>query len=92
MISIPGISQFLGCVPVGPLGWAQALGSTGAAVLAIAAAPHLLPAGRGGSQKPESETDVSSADPGANVQVLRPATTREAATREPGAATVWATV
>lgn len=92
MISIPGISQFLGCVPVGPLGWAQALGSTGAAVLAIAVAPHLLPAGRGGSQKPESETDVPSADPGANVQVLRPATAREAATREPGTATVWATV
>ncbi|WP_408066724.1 cation-translocating P-type ATPase [[Mycobacterium] crassicus] len=44
MISLPGVSQLLGCVPIGPLGWAQALGATGAAVLGIAAAPHLLPA------------------------------------------------
>ena len=42
MISVPGISQFLGCVPIGPLGWMQALGATGAAVLGIAVAPQLL--------------------------------------------------
>lgn len=43
-ISLPGVSQLLGCTPVGPLGWAQALASSGAAVGAIAVAPRLLPA------------------------------------------------
>ena len=42
-ISLPGISQLLGCTPIGPLGWAQALGSAGAAVTAIALAPRVLP-------------------------------------------------
>ncbi|ODR11734.1 haloacid dehalogenase [Mycolicibacillus koreensis] len=42
-ISAPGISQLLGCTPIGPLGWAQALGATGAAVTAIALAPRVLP-------------------------------------------------
>ena len=68
MISLPGISQLLGCTPVGPLGWAQALGSTGAAVLAIAAAPRLLPAGRGSAQAPDSDTATG---PMARVQPLR---------------------
>ena len=27
LITIPGISQLLGCTPIGPLGWAQALGT-----------------------------------------------------------------
>ncbi|ORX06937.1 haloacid dehalogenase [Mycolicibacillus trivialis] len=43
-ISLPGVSQLLGCTPIGPLGWAQALASSGAAVGAIAVAPRLLPA------------------------------------------------
>ncbi|BBY55421.1 haloacid dehalogenase [Mycolicibacillus koreensis] len=42
-ISLPGISQLLGCTPIGPLGWAQALGASGAAVGAIALAPRVLP-------------------------------------------------
>ena len=36
MVNIPGISQLLGSTPIGPLGWAQALGAAGAAVLALA--------------------------------------------------------
>jgi magnesium-transporting ATPase (P-type) len=67
MISLPGISQLLGCVPVGPLGWSQALGATGAAVLAIAAAPHVLPAGR--RESTPSRTDTGSG-PLATVQAL----------------------
>lgn len=70
MISLPGISQLLGCVPVGPLGWSQALGATGAAVLAIAAAPHVLPGGR--RESPETGTEAGPG-PLATVQVLRPA-------------------
>jgi hypothetical protein len=75
MISLPGISQLLGCVPVGPLGWSQALGATGAAVLAIAAAPHVLPAGRG--ESPQADTDAGS-EPIASVAVLRPPVAQEA--------------
>ncbi len=37
LISTPGVSQLLGCTPLGPVGWTQALGSaavaTGAAAL-----------------------------------------------------------
>ena len=41
LVSTPGLSQLLGCTPVGPLGWAQALGSAAAAtaVVAVAARP-----------------------------------------------------
>jgi H+-transporting ATPase len=41
-ISTPGVSQFLGCVPLGPLGWAQGLGSAATATAAAAIAPTLL--------------------------------------------------
>ena len=36
LISTPGISQLLGCTPLGPVGWAQALGTAGVAT-AVAA-------------------------------------------------------
>lgn len=42
LISIPGVSQFLGCVPLGPVGWAQGFGSAAAATAAAAVAPDLL--------------------------------------------------
>ena len=42
LISIPGVSQLLGCTPLGPVGWAQALGSAGAATAAIAVATRVL--------------------------------------------------
>ncbi|RZL82466.1 MAG: cation-translocating P-type ATPase [Rhodococcus sp. (in: high G+C Gram-positive bacteria)] len=42
LISTPGVSQFLGCVPLGPLGWAQGFGSAAAATAAAAIAPGLL--------------------------------------------------
>jgi cation-transporting ATPase I len=38
LISIPGVSQLLGCTPLGPFAWAQALGSAGAATAAMAVA------------------------------------------------------
>ncbi len=38
LISIPGVSQLLGCTPLGPLAWAQALGSAGVATGAVAVA------------------------------------------------------
>jgi cation-transporting P-type ATPase I len=42
LISIPGVSQLLGCTPLGPLGWAQALGSAGAATAAGAVASRVF--------------------------------------------------
>ncbi len=36
MVNTPGISQLLGCTPIGPLGWAQGLGSAVAAITALA--------------------------------------------------------
>ncbi|MCV7086768.1 cation-translocating P-type ATPase [Mycolicibacter hiberniae] len=71
MISLPGVSQLLGCVPVGPLGWSLALGAAGTAVLAMAAAPHLLPAGRRDAAQDSDEGAEL-----ATVQVLRPADAR----------------
>ena len=42
LISIPGVSQLLGCTPLGPLGWAQALGSAGVATGAVAVATRVF--------------------------------------------------
>jgi magnesium-transporting ATPase (P-type) len=42
LISIPGVSQLLGCTPLGPLAWGQALGSAGAATAAMAVATRAL--------------------------------------------------
>lgn len=42
LITIPGISQLLGCTPIGPLGWAQALGTATVATAGAAVVPRLL--------------------------------------------------
>ncbi|CAJ1495079.1 cation-translocating P-type ATPase [[Mycobacterium] kokjensenii] len=42
LISTPGVSQFLGCTPLGPIGWSQALGSAAVATTASAIAPRFL--------------------------------------------------
>jgi cation-transporting P-type ATPase I len=36
LISTPGVSQLLGCTPIGPLGWAQGVGAATAATIAVA--------------------------------------------------------
>ncbi len=51
MITTPGISQLLGCTPVGPLGWAQGLSTAAAAVLAVAATNRLR-SGRRDAESP----------------------------------------
>ncbi len=38
IVSTPGVSQLLGCTPVGPIGWAQGLGTAAAATAAVAVA------------------------------------------------------
>ncbi|MGB3522329.1 MAG: cation-translocating P-type ATPase [Mycobacterium sp.] len=42
LISTPGVSQFLGCTPLGPIGWTQALGSAAVATTAASIAPRFL--------------------------------------------------
>jgi H+-transporting ATPase len=42
VISIPVVSQLLGCTPLGPIGWTQALGTAGVATVAAAVAPRVL--------------------------------------------------
>jgi cation-transporting ATPase I len=42
LISTPGVSQLLGCTPLGPIGWTQALGTAVAATAAAAVAPRLI--------------------------------------------------
>jgi cation-transporting P-type ATPase I len=36
LISIPGVSQLIGCTPLDPLGWAEALGAAAVATIAMA--------------------------------------------------------
>ncbi|HEX2284559.1 MAG TPA: cation-translocating P-type ATPase, partial [Mycobacterium sp.] len=43
VISTPGVSHLLGCTPLGPVGWTQALGSAAVATGAAALAPRILP-------------------------------------------------
>ncbi|WP_165757809.1 cation transporting ATPase C-terminal domain-containing protein, partial [Mycolicibacter engbaekii] len=42
LISTPVVSQFLGCTPLGPIGWSQALGSAAVATTASAVAPRFF--------------------------------------------------
>lgn len=42
-ISTPGVSQMLGCTPLDPLGWTQALAAAGVATGIAAVAPRLVP-------------------------------------------------
>ncbi|RVW02711.1 cation-translocating P-type ATPase [Rhodococcus xishaensis] len=42
VVTTPGVSQFLGCTPLGPLAWAQALGSATGATAVAAVAPRAL--------------------------------------------------
>ncbi|HEX9066307.1 MAG TPA: cation-translocating P-type ATPase, partial [Streptosporangiaceae bacterium] len=43
VVQTPGLSQFFGCTPLGPVGWSVGLGSAAAASLAAPLASRLLP-------------------------------------------------
>lgn len=55
-VSTPGVSQLLGCTPLGPVGWTQALGSATAATLTAATVPRLLSALADRAVDPSSES------------------------------------
>jgi hypothetical protein len=48
VVQTPGLSQFFGCVPLGPVGWTIALGSAAGATVGNAALTRLL----GGEEQP----------------------------------------
>ncbi|WP_085126862.1 cation-translocating P-type ATPase [Mycolicibacter engbaekii] len=52
LITIPGISQLLGCTPIGPLGWAQALGTATVATFGAAVVPRMLSGVQDTASKP----------------------------------------
>ena len=64
MITTPGISQLLGCTPVGPLGWAQGLSTAAAAVLAVAATNRLRSGRRDAGSPPMDDSPVPDEPPG----------------------------
>lgn len=68
-VGIRGVSQLLGCMPVGPLGWAQGLGPAVIATVAMAAVTRLA-AGRRDSQPPaiDSWPDHQSRDHGRRTE------------------------
>jgi cation-transporting P-type ATPase I len=59
LISIPGVSQLLGCTPLGPLGWAQGLGSAGVATVVLAAATRALGSRRTAEEEADQPPDES---------------------------------
>ncbi len=59
LISIPVVSQVLGCTPLGPVGWAQGLGSAAAATVAIAGL-NRISEGWGTSHRQPPQPDVPS--------------------------------
>jgi cation-transporting P-type ATPase I len=56
VISTPVVSQLLGSTPLDPLGWAQALGTAGAATTVAAVAPKIL---RFGGREADDQSSIS---------------------------------
>jgi cation-transporting P-type ATPase I len=42
VVEVPGLSQFFGCTPIGPLAWAIVAGSATVGTIAAALAPFLI--------------------------------------------------
>jgi cation-transporting ATPase I len=93
LISIPVVSQLLGCTPLGPLGWGQALGAAAAATAAVAvlnrvltdpdksapSAPQPPEPSKNGETSPPSLRSLQSAQPQRATAAHRvPATARSA--------------
>lgn len=60
-VTVPGMSQALGCTPIGPLGWAQALGcaATATAVGALAPAVRGIPPARPTAAPPRASASAT---------------------------------
>jgi cation-transporting P-type ATPase I len=75
LISIPGVSQLLGCTPLGPLAWGQALGSAGAATAAMAVATRALANKRPLELEAADPTPTESPRPPQRPRATEPRTT-----------------
>ncbi|UXA17798.1 cation-translocating P-type ATPase [Mycobacterium sp. SMC-4] len=73
LISTPGVSQLLGCTPLGPIGWAQGLGTAAVATTAAGCAPWLL--GRVQSSISTTPSRQSTAYSSRNGMAMTPETT-----------------
>jgi hypothetical protein len=97
LISIPIVSQLLGCTPLGPVGWAQALGAAAAATVAMAVVNRVLERrdepDPSDPQPPETSTRSTHEAPDPALQSARPrrATTARKAPARARSATRQAT-
>jgi magnesium-transporting ATPase (P-type) len=82
LISIPGVSRLLGCTPLGPVGWAQALGSAGAATAAVAVATRVLAAGKRQAELEAAERPSDESEPPPDPTATKRRTTRSAGSPE----------
>ncbi len=64
-VMTPGLSQLLGCTPLGPVGWAQALGAAAVATAGAAVVPMLI---ERLSAEPSPDADDGSGAGGAQVE------------------------
>ncbi|CAJ1504835.1 HAD-IC family P-type ATPase [[Mycobacterium] kokjensenii] len=71
MVTTPGVSQLLGCTPVGPIGWAQGVGTAAAATAAVAVASR-FPAIEGQTPPaPESVAEVPAETAPRRLELVR---------------------
>lgn len=68
LISTPGVSQLLGCTPLGPFGWAQGLGAAAAATVATGVLSRVLT----GPDKSDPEPPSDLAEPPVPGSEFRP--------------------
>ncbi|MDQ2626911.1 MAG: cation-translocating P-type ATPase [Actinomycetota bacterium] len=73
MVSTPGVSQLLGCTPVGPIGWAQGVGTAAVATAAVAVA----------DRRPAALKEIAAAEPEPATVVALPAGKEVAASKVP---------
>jgi magnesium-transporting ATPase (P-type) len=74
LISTPGVSQLLGCTPLGPFGWAQGLGAAAAATVATGVLSRVLTGPDKSGPEPPSDLAEPPA-PGSESRPPRRATT-----------------
>ncbi|ORA79256.1 haloacid dehalogenase [Mycobacterium malmoense] len=84
LISIPVVSQLLGCTPLGPLGWAQALGAAAAATVGIAVVNGVLEGwGTPDTEPPEPAAPVTNDEASGRTAESPPPRRAKAAHRVP---------
>nr|WP_293035405.1 cation-translocating P-type ATPase [Mycobacterium sp.] len=75
LISTPGVSQLLGCTPLGPFGWTQGLGAAAAATVATGVLSRALTGPDKSDPEPPSEHDEPPARSSESRQPRRATTT-----------------